>query len=327
MTSTNLSDRTAPTILTPGPPFCDPAADLILRSSDDIEFHVHRVVLSLLSPVFQDMFTFPQPASEPEIPEVGMSESGDALDRALRFCYPGAEPSVETLAQLCEILDILLHKYDMQSIVPVAKLYLTQHLDTNPLGSFAVAARYNWDELASVAAKKCLGLPLRAPNFPTVDELRYVSGKTYDSLLQYHNRCAETARLAIGFHWLPPLFDSFLKAVTTECQCKQYHVEFSMLKLIVQRRNDHRVWNWIRTDGRVPVWLGEYLHKLQDSVFATPLCALDEDELLAEVFMLGFESKCSRCQTAASLLPIYVTTQLWPKIKEDVDRIKFALEF
>lgn len=92
-----------------------------------------------------------------------MAESGLVLDRVLRFCNPGAEPVVRTLGQLREILEIGVKKYDIQSIVPFAKLYLSRYVDSEPLGSFAVAAHHNWEGLASTAAKKGLGLPLRAP--------------------------------------------------------------------------------------------------------------------------------------------------------------------
>ncbi|OJT03115.1 hypothetical protein TRAPUB_6303 [Trametes pubescens] len=42
-------------------PFDRDDADLILRSSDNIDFHVHRIILTLASPVFAGMFTTPQP--------------------------------------------------------------------------------------------------------------------------------------------------------------------------------------------------------------------------------------------------------------------------
>jgi len=39
--------------------FNAPDADTVLRSSDGEEFRVHRIILSLASPVFQGMFTLP----------------------------------------------------------------------------------------------------------------------------------------------------------------------------------------------------------------------------------------------------------------------------
>ena len=37
-------------------PFDKPSADVILRTSDFVDFYVHKVVLSLASAFFEDMF-------------------------------------------------------------------------------------------------------------------------------------------------------------------------------------------------------------------------------------------------------------------------------
>jgi len=42
-----------------------PDADVILRASGGKEFHAHKLVLSLASPVFRDMFSVPQPPQSP----------------------------------------------------------------------------------------------------------------------------------------------------------------------------------------------------------------------------------------------------------------------
>lgn len=105
----------------PRPPFCDPSrGDIILRSSDGAGFYVHRLGLSLASPVFEDMFAVTQPDSKDEdgVPEVHMRHIAVVLDRVLRFLYPGAQPLVESLGQLRESLEILVDRYNVQSVVP-----------------------------------------------------------------------------------------------------------------------------------------------------------------------------------------------------------------
>ena len=42
-------------------PFDHSLADVILRSSDKIDFRVFKLFLSLASPVFETMFSLPQP--------------------------------------------------------------------------------------------------------------------------------------------------------------------------------------------------------------------------------------------------------------------------
>ena len=46
------------------PPFDKLSADVILRSSDRVDFRVHRTILVEASPVFSDMFSLPQPTAE-----------------------------------------------------------------------------------------------------------------------------------------------------------------------------------------------------------------------------------------------------------------------
>ncbi|KAI0305826.1 hypothetical protein B0F90DRAFT_1609499, partial [Multifurca ochricompacta] len=55
-------------------PFDDADADIILRSADNFDFRVYRVILSKASPVFRDMFTFPHPGS------CGKSDDDDHKD-------------------------------------------------------------------------------------------------------------------------------------------------------------------------------------------------------------------------------------------------------
>ncbi|KAJ7142265.1 hypothetical protein C8R44DRAFT_592907, partial [Mycena epipterygia] len=120
-------------------PFDDPGADVILRSSDGIDFRVHRLVLSLASPFFTSMFTLPQPISESQVRTIPVSESALVLDRSLRFWYPGAEPIVgQTLDELREMLEALILKYDMQFILTSAKQQLRAHLGEDPVAVFVV---------------------------------------------------------------------------------------------------------------------------------------------------------------------------------------------
>ncbi|KAF8184135.1 hypothetical protein K438DRAFT_1125187 [Mycena galopus ATCC 62051] len=85
-----MSAPTDPQPLSSGLPFCDRGRkDLILGSSDNAAFYVHRLVLSLASPVFEDMFNVSQPDSKHGVPEVLMPHTAVVLERVLRFFYPG----------------------------------------------------------------------------------------------------------------------------------------------------------------------------------------------------------------------------------------------
>ncbi|KAF8153488.1 hypothetical protein K438DRAFT_1987624 [Mycena galopus ATCC 62051] len=130
-------------VITPSCPFDSQDADVILRTSDGADFRLHKAVLSLVSPVFWDMFMLPQPHSDDTaLPVVKVSEDSVTLDRALRFFYPGTQPVVENLNQLQDIIGVLVQKYDAQCLIPTAKHYLDKHAVAEPLAAYVVACRY-----------------------------------------------------------------------------------------------------------------------------------------------------------------------------------------
>lgn len=126
-----------------GAPFeSDTNADILLRSSDDFEFRVQKNILSLASPVFNDMFSLPQPspvvaptsstALESPLPIIHLSETGPVIDILLRYCYPvkdahdmddfGTVVAVRTAAE----------KYDMSFITTRLDDYLKLYRANDP---------------------------------------------------------------------------------------------------------------------------------------------------------------------------------------------------
>ncbi|KAJ7719484.1 hypothetical protein B0H16DRAFT_1739315 [Mycena metata] len=82
-----------------GAPFDDEDADMIVRSSDLVDFRVHKVCLSKASLVFRDMIklqargplsatTYPDTLSPTGLPIVPLlDEPAPAVEMLLRFCY------------------------------------------------------------------------------------------------------------------------------------------------------------------------------------------------------------------------------------------------
>ena len=68
-----------------------PDANLIIRSSDNIDFRVHKSLLAMVSPFFKDLLTLPQP-SDSEIvdglPVVRLPESSELLSCLISIIYP-----------------------------------------------------------------------------------------------------------------------------------------------------------------------------------------------------------------------------------------------
>jgi hypothetical protein len=68
-----------------------PDADLIIRSSDFVDFRVHKPVLAMASPFFKDLLSLPQP-SDSEIvdglPVVQLPEGSELLNSLISIIYP-----------------------------------------------------------------------------------------------------------------------------------------------------------------------------------------------------------------------------------------------
>ena len=71
-------------------PFTDADADVILVTSDSLEFRVHSKIIDLASPNMFNMLMQEPGAGEQRM--YSMKESSAVVDPLLRFCYPGKRP-------------------------------------------------------------------------------------------------------------------------------------------------------------------------------------------------------------------------------------------
>ncbi|KAJ7023364.1 hypothetical protein C8F04DRAFT_1134572 [Mycena alexandri] len=179
----------------PQPPF-DESLDAILRSSDGLDFPVHRAVLALASPFFKDLFSLPQPESEPKVPVIPVAESSLILQKLLGTWYPGAEAVVafDGIEQLAEIVELAMSKYEFRFVGPIMRRYLQDYLDTDAVAVYAVACRYHWKDLARKAARHSLKLSLPSIlRLNATPQLRNISADLYRALLLYHHKCSAVA--------------------------------------------------------------------------------------------------------------------------------------
>ncbi|KAH7922629.1 hypothetical protein BV22DRAFT_1037294 [Leucogyrophana mollusca] len=199
----NSLDQTSSTAA--GHPFDHPSADIILRSSDDVDFRVLKSFLSLASPVFRDMFTIPQPHPPREsdikdgLPVVQLTETRTVLEKILLICYPSYFGGVRGLTRLDEWERVaeVAGKYQMEAAMQhiFAELNKSTFTKSDPVRVFALAVRFQMPHVARSAAKYSLSLPLaRHSYFPG---LKDISGADLHHLLQYHLDCGEAASQAL----------------------------------------------------------------------------------------------------------------------------------
>ncbi|KAH9975843.1 hypothetical protein BGW80DRAFT_1294842 [Lactifluus volemus] len=189
-------------------PFDDPRADIVLRSSDGVYFRVFKIILSLASPIFTDMFSIPLPASEElhaGCPVVALSEDSKSVDFVLRHLYPVKTPTdVRTDIKLSDV-NILVEfsrKYQVDALEPTVTRYLMDAIEDDPVGVYAIAITYKHKGVATRAARSTLKLSISLLHKSLY--LHYVTIELYVKLFQYHTACGMAASaVASERTWLP----------------------------------------------------------------------------------------------------------------------------
>jgi len=198
---------------TPKAPFDDAEADVIIRSSDDVDFRVYKLLLCLASSFFKDMFSLPQGSSgnffsdqkiEGGLPVIQMTENCQIVEKLLMFCYPhllAQAPRLSTIEEILPILEAAM-KYGIVELESRAKEALVTRplIEERPLQVFAIACRYRWGQVARIAARHAVRQPFQEWHYVT--ELESISGEDYYRLRKYHWECSEAAmRVATKFRW------------------------------------------------------------------------------------------------------------------------------
>ena len=184
-----------------GPPFDDADADTILRSSDQIDFHVYRVVLSKSSSFFKSMFSLPQPetsSSEERNPVICLTENSRTIEVLLTFIYPLAtEPELVSLDDMVDAF-VAARKYDMdrvsQRLIP--KFAKSKVIQDSPVEAFCTMYSYKLGEAAHIAAKASLKHRMRLDDIG--DKLQYTNGPALHQLWKYHRACSAAAAEAVS---------------------------------------------------------------------------------------------------------------------------------
>lgn len=192
-------------------PFDHPKADIILRSSDRVDFRVFKLFLALASPLFETMFELPQPAAvgtsndtKDGLPVISMQENSKILDTFLRFCYPSTlaeDPSLDNLIDIKAIIGVA-KKYSLDLIERrvCQALANPKVLEAEPLRCFAIARNARLTHETITAARYTLRQPLIPTCLPEID---MITASDLLALLTYHTKCSvAAASLLANLDWM-----------------------------------------------------------------------------------------------------------------------------
>ncbi|PIL24941.1 hypothetical protein GSI_12828 [Ganoderma sinense ZZ0214-1] len=177
-----MSNSQPMTLIFAGPPFDNPAADVVIRSPDGVHFRVRSAIITEASPVFSDMLTSDQTGRTTDGKHLlVIAEESTVLDPLLRLCYPVTDPVFADLKDVRLILAAAM-KYQMTEACTLLKKQLRSYMDAQPLRVWASACLLRFEEEAQAAALALFGkeFPIKAP-----PEFEQVSSGDYFRLTKF----------------------------------------------------------------------------------------------------------------------------------------------
>lgn len=266
--------QTAPDLHEAGPPFDAADADIVVRSSDDYIFRLHRTILSVASVTFRDMFAAqagapaPPAATNPNsqsadwhdgLPVVLLTENRSALDFLLRLIYPIDNPIFTTLLEVLEVIS-LTDKYMVEGLSNTIDFALSGVARTAPDVVWAIAHKRNYNAAATRALFLTLQQPSLAPT-TTIDDTKldlHIIASEVRALQLYRGRCtAAVSREVSNLNWIPRRYSSLSKKESySGCTCSRYSTYIIRLGKPEERH--------------VVCWLRDYLRSCEEPLRATP---------------------------------------------------------
>jgi len=173
-------------IPTPSKAFSSLDADLILTSSDDVEFRVFGRILSEASIVFKDMMQLGNATPSGGLNNVALSENAEILDLVLRFIYPIPDPQVTSFDTLKLLMDTA-DKYFLKGMMHSLKNILIQpaFAEPQPLRAYALACIHGLQDEAKIISRHCLKTDILQQG-DIYEELAIITGKDLLRLIKLH---------------------------------------------------------------------------------------------------------------------------------------------
>ncbi len=168
----------------------------MVQSSDLVNFRVNKVVLSVSSPFFADMFSLPQP-SENEVvdglPVMRLSEDAEILDSLLTTLYPVPSVVPDSYDKAVELL-AACQKYDMAGAQSSIRTEIKSWGPVVLTGmvayrAYAISSNAKLLPETETFARHTLDFPMTLEYLS--DELPLFAGWALRDLARYRKRCRD----------------------------------------------------------------------------------------------------------------------------------------
>ena len=170
-----------------------PDANLIIRSSDLVDFRVHRLILSMASPFFTNLLSLPQPSdgdSVDGLPVVTFTEDAEVLNSLVSMLYPVRPVIPDSYDKVLHLL-AACQKYDMDPIQSSIRAEIRRDGSPAPVGAevfraYAIASSKGLVPEMEKAARLTLDYPM---TFKSIGEgLRFFEGSALRDLARFRRR-------------------------------------------------------------------------------------------------------------------------------------------
>ncbi|EIM88787.1 uncharacterized protein STEHIDRAFT_166783 [Stereum hirsutum FP-91666 SS1] len=278
-------------------PFQSPTADCILRSSDNVDYRVHKLILSLASPIFESMFSLPTPtptdksdgdsSTRDGLPVIPVPETSAILNTILCLCYPTHHKLTRDLSSLMTTYDAA-EKYSMDDILPRLQEQLIEIADYNTSSAYAFGYRHQLKSVVIAAAMATLPKPLS--QLPSSPELERITGTQLQKLNDFHNECQTSASAMAsrykGWSWIPDISYLPVGSMEKTCVC-QTEVMLYGSNLALISYDESSVW--------CAKWFEEYMVRAQSALRHRPVgSTVTDDDLLVPA--LRQAAQCGKCE-------------------------------
>ena len=176
--------------------------DFVIRSSEGVDFYVHKDVIARASHTFSDMVSLPQPPDAPLAKNgksfVDTEEASHVWTHVIPLCYfrfPAFPTPITELNVIRTILEAG-RKYQISSVIECVRRTLLDGkiLDSSPLEAYALACTYELGDVARAAARASLKQSIYFSYSQSLEEL---SIRQFHLLFKYRQECSAAAQAAV----------------------------------------------------------------------------------------------------------------------------------